>query len=104
MIKSFTRYLTEAASTVYFTFGRMNPPTVGHGILLDKITKLSGSDPYKIYLSHSVDSKKNPLEYKDKVKYARKMFPKQARSIQVGNLIMCFLYLCRCTTKDLKTL
>ena len=81
MIKSFTRYLTEAASTVYFTFGRMNPPTVGHGILLDKITKLSGSDPYKIYLSHSVDSKKNPLEYKDKVKYARKMFPKQARSI-----------------------
>lgn len=81
MIKSFTRYLTEAASTVYFTFGRMNPPTVGHGILLDKITKLSGSDPYKIYLSHSVDSKKNPLAYKDKVKYARKMFPKQARSI-----------------------
>lgn len=81
MIHSFKNYLVEEEKTVYFTFGRMNPPTIGHEKLLDTLSRKSGKNPYKVFLSQSQDSKKNPLSYAEKIKYARKMFPKHARSI-----------------------
>jgi hypothetical protein len=81
MINSFSKFLVEEEKTVYFTFGRMNPPTIGHEKLLNALAQKSGSNPYKIYLSQSVDNKKNPLQYKDKIKIARKMFPRHARQI-----------------------
>ena len=55
-MKSFTQYLVEEESVVYFTFGRMNPPTIGHGKLLDKLASKAGRNPYKIFLSQSQDS------------------------------------------------
>jgi len=62
--------------TVVFTFGRMNPPTIGHQKLVDKVkatAKVVGGDP-KIFLSHSEDSSKNPLPYSTKVALAKKAF------------------------------
>ena len=88
MINSFKSYLIEEEKTVYFTFGRMNPPTAGHAMLLDKLAKAAGRNPYQIYLSKSTDPKKNPLTYNDKIKFARKMFPKHARSIIKDNKII----------------
>ena len=80
--KSFHDYLTEAANGVVFTFGRFNPPTVGHEKLLEVLAKSAkGGDVYRVYASQSQDKKKNPLGYNDKVKFMRKMFPKHARSI-----------------------
>ena len=84
MINSFTQYLVEEEKVVYFTFGRMNPPTIGHGKLLDKLASMSGRNPYKVYVSQSIDAKKNPLSYTDKVKHVRKMFPKHARQIMIN--------------------
>ena len=81
MIHSFKNYLVEEEKTVYFTFGRMNPPTVGHEKLLNVLARKAGRNPYRIFLSQTQDSKKNPLGYAEKIKYARKMFPKHARSI-----------------------
>lgn len=81
MINSFKNFLVEEEKTIFFTFGRMNPPTIGHEKLLDVLARKSGRNPYKVFLSQSQDNKKNPLTYKDKVKAARKMFPKHARSI-----------------------
>ena len=81
MFHSFKNYLVEEDRAVYFGFGRMNPPTIGHGKVLDKLSSLAGSNPYRMYLSQSQDAKKNPLGYKEKVKISRKMFPKHARSI-----------------------
>ncbi len=78
---SFKKFLIEEEKVVYFTFGRMNPPTIGHEKVLNKLSQLSKQMPYRIYLSQSQDEKKNPLNYRSKVKYARKMFPKHARSI-----------------------
>ena len=40
-IKNFSQYLVESEKEVYFTFGRMNPPTVGHGKVFDTISKKS---------------------------------------------------------------
>ena len=83
MINSFKSYLVEEEKTVYFTFGRMNPPTIGHEKLLDVMARKAGKHPYKIYLSQSQDAKKNPLDYQSKVKAARKMFPRHARQIMI---------------------
>lgn len=81
MIGSFKQYLVEEEKTVFFSFGRMNPPTIGHEKLMDKLASAAGKNPYRMYLSQSTDDKKNPLSYKDKVKFVRKMFPRHARSV-----------------------
>ena len=61
---------------VVFTFGRMQPATVGHLKLVDAIeteAKKQGADA-RIYLSHTQNKKKDPLSYDDKIKYATKAF------------------------------
>ena len=87
MISRFSQYLVEEEKVVYFTFGRMNPPTIGHGKLLDKLSSISGRDPYKIFVSQTQDAKKNPLSYSDKIKSVRKMFPKHARSVMINKKV-----------------
>jgi len=85
-IKSFSTYLKEEKGEITFAFGRFNPPTTGHEKLFDKLKKVSGGS-YRIYGSKSQDPKKNPLNFKQKVKFLRKMFPKHARSIMAdGNV------------------
>lgn len=60
----FKQHIQESAgSTAVFTYGRMNPPTQGHAKVIQKTidhaTKVRGT-PH-IFISHSHDSKKNPL-------------------------------------------
>jgi hypothetical protein len=87
LINSFRNYLVEEEKTVYFTFGRMNPPTIGHEKLLNMLARKAGRNPYRVFLSQTQDAKKNPLVYNQKVKIARKMFPKHARSIMADKKV-----------------
>ena len=87
MINSFKNYLIEEEKTVFFTFGRMNPPTTGHEKLMNELSKKSGKNPYRVYLSQSTDKKKNPLDFKYKVKTVRKFFPKHARSVMLNKKV-----------------
>ena len=80
-IKSFSDYIVESTKEVTFVFGRFNPPTIGHEKLFDSLKKLSRGGAYRIYASKSQDPKKNPLSFKDKVKFMRKLFPKHGRAI-----------------------
>lgn len=48
-----------------FTFGRMNVPTIGHLLLLTKLATTSADARY-VYLSHTQDKKRNPLDYATK--------------------------------------
>ena len=80
-IKSFNDFLTEQTKEITFVFGRFNPPTVGHEKLFEVLKKQSRGGAYRIYASKSVDAKKNPLNFKEKIKFLRKMFPKHARNI-----------------------
>jgi len=69
--------------TISITFGRFNPPTVGHEKLLAKVAreaKTSGGE-YRIYPSRSEDPKKNPLDAGTKVKYMRLAYPDHANAI-----------------------
>ena len=88
MHTSFKQFLIEEEKTVYFTFGRMNPPTIGHGKLLDKLSSVAGKNPYRIFLSQSNDPKENPIPYADKIKHVRKMFPKHARSVMINKKVV----------------
>ena len=47
------RDLTEAKGLVVMAFGRMNPPTIGHLKLADKVKSVAKSNPYRIYLSQT---------------------------------------------------
>ena len=67
-------------SKLVFAFGRFNPPTIGHEVLMNKAKAVGGKD-YRIYVSKSQDRKKNPLTYKDKIKYMKKIFPSHASYI-----------------------
>ena len=87
MISSFKSYLIEEERTVFFTFGRMNPPTTGHEKLMNELAKKSGKHSYRVYLSQSVDKKKNPLDYGTKVKTIRKFFPKHARQVMLDKKV-----------------
>jgi len=59
------------------TFGRMNPPTVGHQKLIDTVKSLAKSQnaDHDIRVSHSQDPKKNPLTSQQKLKHLGRMFP-----------------------------
>lgn len=80
-----------------FCFGRMNPPTIGHGKLLATTHNAAKGGDYFIFLSHSQDPKDNPLDYKTKVNFVKRMFPKYADHVSYGGLrtimdIAGFLY------------
>jgi hypothetical protein len=84
MINSFKSYLVEEEKTLYFVWGRMNPPTAGHEKLLDFLKAKAGNNPFRIYLTQTHDNSKNPIPFVDKVKYARKGFPQYARQIMMN--------------------
>jgi hypothetical protein len=70
-------------------FGRMNPPTVGHEKLADKIKSVASKEkatPF-IYLSHSNDKKKNPLDYNTKITTAKKAFGNLVTKSSARNII-----------------
>ena len=75
--------LQEAPKTVAFTFGRFNPPTIGHEKLCDAVRRANPSD-YKIYASQSQNPKKDPLQYAKKIAYMRQSFPKHKKNIVVS--------------------
>lgn len=95
-------FLTEVfkqhpSKPVAFAFGRMNPPTIGHARLMNTVARASRGGDYLIFLSHTQDSKKNPLDYNTKVDFIKAIFPQHAEHISYDSLrtimeIMEFLY------------
>jgi len=75
---SFNKFLAEEKlKTTVMAFGRMNPPTTGHGKLIDKVKEVADkhNGDHVVVLSHSQDAKKNPLSPEAKVTHARNLFP-----------------------------
>ena len=66
---------------ITIAFGRFNPPTIGHGKLLDAAKKAAAGGEMKIYPSRSQDEKKNPLDPDMKVSYMKKLFPDYEENI-----------------------
>jgi nicotinamide mononucleotide adenylyltransferase len=69
--------ITEISKTgVTFTFGRFNPPTVGHVKLAAKMKEKAGTDDILIFTSHTTDKKKNPLTNAQIRKFMNPMLPR----------------------------
>ena len=87
-MKSFYSFFEQAETTanqrpervsdsLVTTFGRHNPPHIGHKLVLDQaheVAKNEGADQ-RFYTSHSQDRKKNPLPRDTKIKFLKQMFP-----------------------------
>ena len=73
------RSLFEASKTAVLAFGRMNPPTIGHKKLADKVASIPG-DSY-IFVTQSQKPKTDPLAFADKLKFAQASFP----NVKVGS-------------------
>lgn len=61
---------------IILSWGRMNPPTIGHEKLVAKVKSLANKEMCDgaIYLTHTSDKKKNPLTYEEKIMYAQMAF------------------------------
>lgn len=71
------------------TFGRMNPPTVGHEKLVNKViavARTKRSEP-RVYLSHTQNPKKDPLKYSQKIKNARAAFGNVVKQSNIKNIV-----------------
>jgi hypothetical protein len=83
-MKTYKSFMTEEkGDTAIFTFGRFNPPTVGHEklvVAVANVARREGGD-YFVYPSRSQDSKKNPLDQITKIRYMKKMFSKHKKNI-----------------------
>ncbi len=67
--------------SVYFTFGRFNPPTIGHKAMIQNLIAMAeaaGADAY-VFPSKTQDAEKNPLHAGEKVHILKAMFPDTSR-------------------------
>ncbi len=70
-------FLESQEKTAVFTYGRNNPPTVGHEKLFNKTVETAEkhSTVPHIFTSHTQDSKKNPLTGEHKVQLIKHAYP-----------------------------
>jgi hypothetical protein len=80
-MKSFSLFVTEEESKkekhVVLSFGRMNPPHIGHEKLVHKVKEVAAAHnaDHHIVLSKTQDHKDNPLTAHEKHKTAKEFFP-----------------------------
>ena len=76
-MKTYRQFIIESKdTTAVFTFGRMNPPTIGHGKLIAKVLDVANRAKATaiVFPSQTEDKKKNPLSFKTKVKVLKDVF------------------------------
>jgi hypothetical protein len=80
--KSWRPPTTEGAKVAAFAFGRFNPPTTGHELLINKVKEFAAGNDYFVFPSHTTDKKgKNPLTAEQKVYLMKEMFKSHADQI-----------------------
>ena len=77
-IKELLKKDTGRSKPVVFAFGRLNPPTIGHQKLIERIITIAKrvKGLPVLYVSASQDKRKNPLTVKQKVDYLKKVYPR----------------------------
>ena len=104
-MKRFGSFLTEAdeasmdanpprvSDTMVTTFGRHNPPHMGHKLGLDMAQDIAGNEEgdQRFYTSRSNDRKKNPLPYEVKVDHLKRMFPEHSEKWDTDDRVRTIL-------------
>lgn len=79
-------------TTAVVAWGRMNPPTIGHQKLVDRlrnVARMHKATPL-LYLSQTHKRGKDPLTYNDKIKFAQRAF---GRIVQRANSVKTIIQL-----------
>lgn len=86
-MKTFSRYTRNDTSGVVVTWGRFNPPTVGHEAMFNEAARVANSRGYvlRIHATRSSDSEGNPLLYEKKIAHMRDLFPRYRDYIREDN-------------------
>ena len=63
-----------------FCFGRMNPPTLGHKLVMQKTIETGGANSF-IFVSNSAGTKDDPLDPATKVAFIKQIYPAFAKHI-----------------------
>lgn len=77
-MKYYKQLIKELPSKkVVFAFGRFQPPTTGHELLVNAVKKIAATQKadHVIFASRTQDKKGNPLPVDRKVYYLKRMFP-----------------------------
>jgi len=74
---AFNQFFTEQTKEkiAVFSYGRYNPPTTGHQLLIDKLIEIAKQTNGDVFLipTHTVDKKKNPLTLEEKTYVLKEM-------------------------------
>ena len=91
-MKTFKNLLEAKGGKVVVSFGRMNPMTNGHEKLANKLKSVAQSEgaTARLYLSHSTNPKKDPLDFATKVKFAKKAFGNIVQNSAARTIIEVF--------------
>lgn len=79
--------------TIVLFFGRANPPHLGHGVAFKKVLDVAKSyqSNHIIYISRSIDKKKNPLSVMRKIFWLKKMFGSRYNFVAANDQIRTFI-------------
>lgn len=83
-----TKPTEEDLREAVIIFGRFNPPTVGHEMMINKAREIAESKDADllVYLSHSHDNKKNPLPYNLKLDLCQEAFGDVVQDAKYKNI------------------
>lgn len=92
-------------STVVFAFGRFQPPTLGHKLLIDTVKDIAikTAADHAIYVSKTQDSKSNPLSIDQKMHFLGLLFP-NTRFVAANTQVRTFIEAAKELNKTYKNL
>ena len=105
-MKQFKQLIKELPSKkVVFAFGRFQPPTTGHELLVNAVKKIASAQKadHVIFASRTHDKKSNPLPVDRKVYYLKRMFPK-TNFVAANEEIRTFMEAAKALNKKYKNL
>lgn len=105
-MKKYRQLIKELPSKkVVFAFGRFQPPTTGHELLVNAVKKIASAQKadHVIFASRTHDKKSNPLPVDRKVYYLKRMFPK-TNFVAANEEIRTFMEAAKSLSKKYKNL
>jgi len=78
LVENIINTIESTNDSAVFIFGRMNPPTLGHELLIAKAVEVGRKEHSDVFviLSKSQDAKKNPIPYQDKLNALNAALPR----------------------------
>lgn len=105
-MKHYKQLIKELPSKkVVFAFGRFQPPTTGHELLVNAVKKIASAQKadHVIFASRTQDKKSNPLPVDRKVYYLKRMFP-NTNFVAASDEIRTFMEAAKFLSKKYKNL